>query len=334
MKAIVCYDVLTRGIGKDGCMLFNFNEDMEHFKAITDGKIVIMGTTTYNSLMFRPLPNRMCIVITRHPEDHVKSDKDMNGTIFMTMESFVFMYDNMENTDNFIVIGGEQIYKQLLPFCDEVCAVEVYSKARQYPDTFFPDLPQRYWKKQNYNMFLCNHSGCEAYATPYVRKYVEQVAIPRLTTVGQISLNNVIYNISSYRKALNDFKERSKFMFGSKDLNYPGEIYIPCEILRGKDANYSNWTEARFNIIDPSNSCGTRLVGLTDTHCILEFSDKDLCEEIKALKEDNKTRIGMRYIANVSPIEHTLIHQADITRIIAFDLIIDDWDEVRRKHNE
>ena len=78
MKAIVCYDVLTRGIGKDGCMLFKFNEDMEHFKAITDGKIVIMGTTTYNSLMFRPLSNRMCIVITMLTQMKKKNQSVLN----------------------------------------------------------------------------------------------------------------------------------------------------------------------------------------------------------------------------------------------------------------
>lgn len=54
------------GIGKDGGIPWHFKEDMEYFKKLTTGHIVIMGRGTWDSLPagYRPLPNRVNIVVT------------------------------------------------------------------------------------------------------------------------------------------------------------------------------------------------------------------------------------------------------------------------------
>jgi len=56
-------------IGKDNQLLWHLPEDMKHFKSLTQGRAVIMGRKTWESLpeKFRPLPGRHNIVITRNP---------------------------------------------------------------------------------------------------------------------------------------------------------------------------------------------------------------------------------------------------------------------------
>src|SRR5687768_11336918 len=51
-------------IGRDNALPWTLKNDLQHFKAITTGKPVVMGRKTYQS-MGRPLPGRTNIVITR-----------------------------------------------------------------------------------------------------------------------------------------------------------------------------------------------------------------------------------------------------------------------------
>src|SRR3989344_8265108 len=57
----------NRELGKGGRLLWHIPEDMRRFKALTLGHPVIMGRKTWESLpqMFRPLPGRTNIVVTR-----------------------------------------------------------------------------------------------------------------------------------------------------------------------------------------------------------------------------------------------------------------------------
>ena len=53
----------NRVIGKDNKLPWSMPEDMERFKKITEGKAVIMGRKTFESIG-RPLPNRHNIILT------------------------------------------------------------------------------------------------------------------------------------------------------------------------------------------------------------------------------------------------------------------------------
>ena len=63
---IVAYDE-DRAIAKDGKIPWHIPEDLKHFKETTLNRAIIMGRKTWDSLplKFRPLPNRMNIVLTR-----------------------------------------------------------------------------------------------------------------------------------------------------------------------------------------------------------------------------------------------------------------------------
>ena len=55
----------TRAIGKNGKLLWKISEDLNRFKRLTSGSVVIMGRKTYES-MGRLLPERENIIISKH----------------------------------------------------------------------------------------------------------------------------------------------------------------------------------------------------------------------------------------------------------------------------
>ena len=69
--SIICAIAKDRGIGKDNKLLVHLPSDLQHFKEITQGHMVIMGQTTYESLS-GPLPNRVNVILTK--DDNFKAD--------------------------------------------------------------------------------------------------------------------------------------------------------------------------------------------------------------------------------------------------------------------
>ena len=69
MNIIVAVDD-NWGIGKNNSLLFRLPQDLAHFKQITTGNIVVMGSNTLKSLpKSRPLPDRINIVLWPDGED-------------------------------------------------------------------------------------------------------------------------------------------------------------------------------------------------------------------------------------------------------------------------
>ena len=52
------------GIGYNNDLLEHIPADLQHFKAVTIGRVVVMGLNTWNSLPKKPLPNRLNIIIS------------------------------------------------------------------------------------------------------------------------------------------------------------------------------------------------------------------------------------------------------------------------------
>ncbi len=95
----------NRVIGAGGKIPWHVSEDMKFFKRTTLGHVVLMGRKTYES-MGKPLPGRENWVVSRSGEiPGVRMIRDL-GEI-------------TEPTDGrkLFVIGGSQIYEQLLPRC-------------------------------------------------------------------------------------------------------------------------------------------------------------------------------------------------------------------------
>ena len=129
MKLIAAED-RKGGIGRDGKLLAHLPSDMKYFKNTTTGGTVIMGRRTLESFPGgRPLPARKNVVIsTTLPE---REDCVVCRTPEEALQAV--SQDDPEKT---FVIGGGQIYRALLPYCEEALITEI--DAEYEADTFLP----------------------------------------------------------------------------------------------------------------------------------------------------------------------------------------------------
>lgn len=131
ISAIVAVDV-NWGIGFDGELLERIPEDLKHFKELTSDNTVVMGRKTWDSLPKKPLPNRFNIIISR-----IERPYEINSfTWFTSLESCIKTMLN-DDIDDYFIIGGGQIYEELLPYCDRVYVTKI-PKAYPNVDTYFP----------------------------------------------------------------------------------------------------------------------------------------------------------------------------------------------------
>ena len=130
MQAIVAVSQ-SWGIGKDGRLLFRLSADLRRFKALTTGRTVVMGRKTLQSLPGgKGLPNRRNLVLSR------RMDYDPeNAEVVTSVEALL----RTAGEDAF-VIGGQQVYEQLLPHCERVHVTKVLADAPA--DAFFPNLDE------------------------------------------------------------------------------------------------------------------------------------------------------------------------------------------------
>lgn len=120
MKQIVNVD-LNFGIGLNNQLLVKIPHDLEFFKQQTLNKIVVMGKSTFLSLpKKRPLANRVNIVLT--------SQLDFNYPGVIVAHSLEHLFNILKsyNSDDVYIIGGESIYRQLLPYCDQLLVTKTF----------------------------------------------------------------------------------------------------------------------------------------------------------------------------------------------------------------
>ncbi|MBQ7368390.1 MAG: dihydrofolate reductase [Clostridia bacterium] len=132
IKAIVHADK-EWGIGKNGDMMFSLPKDMKFFRETTSGHTVVMGGNTLRSFPNqKPLKNRVNIVLSR---GQVRDD-------CVIVRSFDELKKEMKARKNeeIYVIGGGEIYRELLPYCHEALVTKV--DAVGGADTFFPNLDE------------------------------------------------------------------------------------------------------------------------------------------------------------------------------------------------
>ena len=119
------------GIGKNNDMMFSLPKDMKFFRETTMGHTVVMGGNTLRSFPNgKPLKNRTNIVLSR---GQVRDDCIIVPN-FDELKKAILERKNEE----IYVIGGGVIYKELLPYCDEVLVTKV--DAVGGAEVFFPNL--------------------------------------------------------------------------------------------------------------------------------------------------------------------------------------------------
>lgn len=109
-------------IGYKGDLLEKISEDLKFFKSMTINKTVVMGRNTFESLPGKkPLKNRRNIVLSSN------KDLSIDGVeICSSLEELFGLISETDSNDVFI-IGGEQVYKLLLPYCHLAYVTKIFN---------------------------------------------------------------------------------------------------------------------------------------------------------------------------------------------------------------
>ncbi len=135
LSIIVAMDA-NRVIGHENRLPWHLPADLKHFRKITLGKPILMGRKTWQSIG-RPLPGRINIVITR--------DTNYQAEGCSVVHSIDEALRAARGHDEVMVIGGAQLYSQVLPATDTLYITQVEGK---FPgDTFFPELNPLDWRE-------------------------------------------------------------------------------------------------------------------------------------------------------------------------------------------
>jgi dihydrofolate reductase len=98
------------------------------------GKAIVMGRNTFESIG-RPLPGRLNIVITRNT-----AYKPDGVTVVHSIEDAIELA--RKHHEEVMVIGGEQIFKEVLPYTDLMYVTLIQKEFEG--DTFFPSYDQEW----------------------------------------------------------------------------------------------------------------------------------------------------------------------------------------------
>jgi dihydrofolate reductase len=109
-------------IGGNNKLLWRLSGDLKRFKALTMSKPMVMGRKTFDSIG-KPLPGRETIVVTRDAawsREGVHVAKDLDHAVALGNEIGARM-----GASEITVVGGAEIYRQLLPRAARVEWTEV-----------------------------------------------------------------------------------------------------------------------------------------------------------------------------------------------------------------
>ena len=134
MKLILAADE-NWAIGKNGDLLCHLSGDLKYFKKRTLDKTVVMGRKTLESLPgAKPLPKRRNIVLTS------KEDYNGNGAEIAHSEKELKELLKATSTDDVMIIGGGQVYRDFLPLCDTCYITKIHKTFDA--DTYFVNLDE------------------------------------------------------------------------------------------------------------------------------------------------------------------------------------------------
>ncbi|MBI3563213.1 MAG: type 3 dihydrofolate reductase [Gammaproteobacteria bacterium] len=125
-----------RVIGIQNRLPWTLPADMKWFRQHTLGKPILMGRKTFESFGGKPLPDRRNIIITRDANYHVALAyvaHDIDAALILAGDAPEVM-----------VIGGENLYQQLLPRADRLYLT--YVKAKLAGDAWFPEFARSEWE--------------------------------------------------------------------------------------------------------------------------------------------------------------------------------------------
>jgi len=146
----------NRVIGKNNDLPWKLPDDMKYFMDTTREHAVIMGRKNFFSLpeKFRPLKDRLNIVITRNSE----SLKDYDVRVASSIDA---AFQQAPQPEEVFVIGGAEIFRQTLSRADRLYITEI--DAVIDGDVYFPEFDKSLWKEVSRR----HHAKDERHAYPF-----------------------------------------------------------------------------------------------------------------------------------------------------------------------
>lgn len=122
-------------IGKAGGIPWHAPEDLAFFQRETTGGAIIMGRNTWDSLPYKPLKNRLNLVVTSRGVDGAECFGSVRGALdHAASKGHARLYG----------IGGAGIYREMIALADRLLITEVDLEV-DGADTFFPDYDPADW---------------------------------------------------------------------------------------------------------------------------------------------------------------------------------------------
>lgn len=141
-------------IGRDNTIPWRVPEDARHFRERTIGHPVVMGRRTWDSLpeRFRPLPNRMNVVLT--------TDTTWSADGAVVAHDLTDALRRAADLDSglTVVMGGEQIYAAAMPFADLLIVTEIDVDVPG-GDAFAPAIDATQWRPQDDGEWTTSEKG-------------------------------------------------------------------------------------------------------------------------------------------------------------------------------
>ena len=141
-------------IGAGNKLPWKIPEELQYFKLATSNKPIIMGGNTFVSINQKPLPNRFNIVLTRdlkkfhnQAEIHVANNLSFANNITESLSlarSFYLDKTTDIESEEIMIIGGREIYKQFLPLANKLYISVI--KDNYVGDILFPTYDRSLWK--------------------------------------------------------------------------------------------------------------------------------------------------------------------------------------------
>jgi dihydrofolate reductase len=129
-------------IGRGNALPWRLKSDMQHFRALTMGKPVVMGRKTFSSIG-QPLPGRTNIVVSRD-SSFAAPGVVVAGTLAAALDAA--RGDALRRGAREIaVIGGAQLYAQAMPMADRLEITQVHADIQG--DATFPPIDGAIWRE-------------------------------------------------------------------------------------------------------------------------------------------------------------------------------------------
>ena len=143
VRLAVIVDAAENGvIGRDNSLPWHLPEDLRYFKRVTLGKPIVMGRKTFESIG-RPLPGRSNIVVSQNPE-YVAQGVRLVASLGEAL-ALARQIAAATGAGETVVIGGAQIYAQVLPRADRLYLTRVHASPEG--DTLLPPIDWSLWRE-------------------------------------------------------------------------------------------------------------------------------------------------------------------------------------------